>query len=167
MRENMPILSFASEHGSLPYITDYSRGETFQENEHSKLSPNATVNGRLRVWKAANITEASHNWIVLVQINKFPKFLSEKGIGAPLTMPSRGLCAKIILPPPRPLDISMVGIIENISKHATFWGINRSTLQPTPSTIQPSRHSSFKLEAQKQLKQNDSRTKIRILQGRA
>ena len=44
----------------------------------------------------------------------------------------------------------------------------RSTLQLTSSTIRSHpRHSSFKLEAQKQLRQNDSKTKIGILQGGA
>jgi hypothetical protein len=35
--------------------------ETFLENEHSKLSPNATVDGRLRVRKAGNIKEANYS----------------------------------------------------------------------------------------------------------
>lgn len=57
MRENIPILSVASE---LPAI--YHRHEkTFQENDHSKSSLNATVDERLRVRKAPNIEEASYN----------------------------------------------------------------------------------------------------------
>ena len=50
-----------------------------------KFSPNATVDGRLRFRTADTSSKQVTNWIFLVQINKFPKFLSEKRIGAPLT----------------------------------------------------------------------------------
>ena len=104
-----------------------------------KLSPNAMVDRTLRVRKAAKFEEASPNWIFLVQKNKIFKFMSKKGIGAPLTHTFRrnlGLSAKLIIkPPPRPLYISRVWISQGIEGMATFRGIKRSTLQPTSSTI--------------------------------
>ena len=74
-------------------------------------------------------------------------------------------------PPPRPLYISGVGISQGRWRHTKFWGINRSTLQRNRPPRQYIGHhdiqaSSFKLEVQKQLGQEDSRMKVETFQER-
>ena len=47
--------------GTLPHIIDDPTQETFQDNEDLKLRQKATADGKLRVTKAGNVEEASHN----------------------------------------------------------------------------------------------------------
>ena len=107
-------------------------------------------------------------WIILVQINKFPKFLSEKGIRAPLTIPSRetpGLCAKLIQ-----------FKLNHLHDRSTYPGSeylkeceileHQSIIIARPRQFIATATFKLQVKGPKQSRQNDSRTKVGIFQGR-